>query len=73
MSLSLSRTPHALISVARIKSKDEYTYLHSVAVAALMVGMARLLKLPEDHVMEAGMAGLLHDMGKAVMPEAVLN
>ena len=73
MSLSLSRNPHALISVARIKSKDEYTYLHSVAVAALMVGMARLLKMPEDQVMEAGMAGLLHDMGKAVMPEAVLN
>lgn len=73
MSQSISRNPHALISVARIKSKDEYTYMHSVAVAALMVGMARLCKMPEEQVREAGMAGLLHDMGKAVMPEAVLN
>ncbi|WVM89306.1 DUF3391 domain-containing protein [Halopseudomonas pachastrellae] len=28
---SLARNPHALLSVARIKHKDEYTYLHSVA------------------------------------------
>jgi len=73
MNSSLSRNPHALISVARIKTKDEYTYLHSVAVAAMMVGMARALGLSETEVLEAGMAGLLHDMGKAVMPEAVLN
>lgn len=73
INLSLSRNPQALISVARIKSKDEYTYLHSVAVAALMVGMARLCDMTEEQVLEAGMAGLLHDMGKAVMPEAVLN
>lgn len=73
MNLSLSRNPQALISVARIKSKDEYTYLHSVAVAALMVGMARLCDMSEEQVLKAGMAGLLHDMGKAVMPEAVLN
>ncbi|SDS13873.1 HD-GYP domain, c-di-GMP phosphodiesterase class II (or its inactivated variant) [Halopseudomonas sabulinigri] len=73
MNSSLSRNPHALISVARIKTKDEYTYLHSVAVAAMMVGMARALGMSEPQVLEAGMAGLLHDMGKAVMPEAVLN
>ncbi len=73
MNSSLSRNPHALVSVARIKTKDEYTYLHSVAVAAMMVGMARALGMSEPEVLEAGMAGLLHDMGKAVMPEAVLN
>jgi len=73
MNSSLSRNPHALISVARIKTKDEYTYLHSVAVAAMMAGMARALGMSEPEVLEAGMAGLLHDMGKAVMPEVVLN
>ena len=31
MSASIARNSHALISVARIKNKDEYTYLHSVA------------------------------------------
>ncbi|UJJ31073.1 HD-GYP domain-containing protein [Halopseudomonas maritima] len=73
MNRSLARNPHALLSVARIKHKDEYTYLHSVAVAALMVGLARAAELDEATVRDAGMAGLLHDLGKAMMPEAVLN
>ena len=73
MNRSLARNPHALLSVARIKHKDEYTYLHSVAVAALMVGLARAADQDEATVRDAGMAGLLHDLGKAVMPESVLN
>ena len=73
MNRSLARNPHALLSVARIKHKDEYTYLHSVAVAALMVGLARAAEQDEATVRDAGMAGLLHDLGKAMMPEAVLN
>ncbi|GGC89457.1 HD-GYP domain-containing protein [Halopseudomonas salina] len=73
MSASVSRNSHALISVARIKSKDEYTYLHSVAVAALMIGMARQLQLDEEATRQAGLAGLLHDLGKALTPEDILN
>lgn len=73
MSASIARNSHALISVARIKNKDEYTYLHSVAVAAMMIGLARQLELDEASTRLAGLAGLLHDMGKAVTPEAILN
>ncbi len=73
MSDSVVRNPHALISVSRIKSKDEYTYLHSVAVAALMMGLARAAGCEEELVRRAGLAGLLHDLGKARMPEAILN
>ena len=47
--------------------------MHSVAVCALMVALARQLDLPEDQVHEAGMAGLLHDIGKMAMPLDVLN
>ena len=42
---SVLRQPHALISVARIKTHDDYTYLHSVAVCALMLSLARHLDL----------------------------
>ena len=38
---SVTRNPSALISLARIKTADEYTFMHSVAVCALMVGLAR--------------------------------
>ncbi len=42
--------------------------MHSVAVCALMVSLARQLKLSEAQAREAGMAGLVHDIGKALMP-----
>ncbi|HAQ86972.1 MAG TPA: phosphodiesterase, partial [Pseudomonas sp.] len=70
---SLARNSSALIGLARLKHKDEYTYLHSVAVCALMVSLARQLGLDENAVSEAGLAGLLHDVGKMVMPTEVLN
>ena len=73
ISASLARNGSALLSLARLKTKDEYTYMHSVAVCALMVALARQLDLPEDQVHEAGMAGLLHDIGKMAMPLDVLN
>ncbi|MDB5780816.1 HD-GYP domain-containing protein [Caballeronia mineralivorans] len=70
---SVMRNPHALISVARLKHHDGYTYMHSVAVCALMTALARELGLDEPGILEAGVAGLLHDLGKALMPLAVLN
>jgi len=73
ISESVSRHPDALVSVVRLKSHDEYTYMHSVAVCALMVSLARRLGLPEDRVRDAGAAGMLHDLGKAAMPLEVLN
>ncbi|CAN5171154.1 cyclic di-GMP phosphodiesterase [soil metagenome] len=69
---SVWRNPGALVSLARLKTHDDYTYMHSIAVCALMVSLARQLGQDETQAREAGMAGLLHDMGKALMPLAVL-
>jgi putative nucleotidyltransferase with HDIG domain len=70
---SVSRNPGALISLARLKTVDDYTYMHSVAVCALMIALSRQLKLDETQTRSAGIAGLLHDLGKAMMPMEVLN
>lgn len=70
---SIMRHPNALISLARLKHADEYTYMHSVAVCALMIALARNLGLNEGQVREAGLAGLLHDIGKMAIPNDVLN
>jgi HD-GYP domain-containing protein (c-di-GMP phosphodiesterase class II) len=70
---SLDRHPDALLSLVRLKNADEYTYVHSVAVCALMVSLGRQLGLSDAQCREAGMAGMLHDLGKAVMPQDVLN
>ena len=63
----------ALISVARLKTHDDYTYLHSVAVCALMLSLADQLGLDKDQARLAGLGGLMHDLGKAAIPLAVLN
>lgn len=73
MSASLLRHPHAFLTLARIKTRDEYTYMHSLAVAALMLAMARHHGFDEDFIKLAGFAGLLHDAGKTAMPESILN
>ena len=70
---SVDRHPGALISIARLKTADDYTYLQSVAVSALMVALARQLGLDEAQCREAAMGGLLHDLGKACMPLDILN
>lgn len=70
---SLARNGSALIGLARLKRADEYTYMHSVAVCALMISLGRQLGLDETAVREAGLAGLLHDVGKMLMPMSVLN
>jgi len=73
ISESLIRNPDAFISLARLKNADEYTYMHSVAVCALMIALARRLGLSAERVQQAGVAGLMHDIGKIAMPIAVLN
>jgi putative nucleotidyltransferase with HDIG domain len=70
---SISRNPGAIISLARLKTADDYTYMHSVAVCAMMVALAKQLDLDEAQTRDCGMAGLLHDLGKVAMPPEVLN
>jgi putative nucleotidyltransferase with HDIG domain len=73
ISNSIIRHPHALISLSRLKTTDEYTYMHSVAVCALMVALARQMNLDEEYVREAGAAGLMHDVGKMMISSDILN
>ncbi|MCE7795308.1 HD-GYP domain-containing protein [Sphingobium sufflavum] len=73
INVSVARTPHALLSVTRLKTKDEYTYLHSVAVCALMINVSRHLGLDSATILDLGLAGLLHDVGKMGVPDPILN
>jgi putative nucleotidyltransferase with HDIG domain len=70
---SVHRNSDALVSLSRLKLADEYTYMHSVTVCALMVSLGRQLGFDHDQCHEAGMAGLMHDIGKAAMPMEIIN
>jgi putative nucleotidyltransferase with HDIG domain len=70
---AMARSPAAMLSVARLKRADEYTFMHSVAVSGLMIALAQQLRLSDEEVVTAGQAGLLHDLGKARIPDTILN
>jgi len=70
---AIARNPAAMLSVVRLKNKDDYTYLHSVAVATLMIALGKRLGHEGETLKQLGMAGLLHDIGKVGISDAVLN
>lgn len=64
---------HALLNVLRLKTKDDYTFLHSAAVCTLMICVARHRGMSEEETRDLGLAGLLHDVGKIGIPDELLN
>ena len=70
---SVLRNSGALISLARLKDKDNYTYMHSVSAYALMAALARTLEMNAEQIRNAALAGLTHDIGKTKTPLDILN
>lgn len=70
---SIFRNPDALLPLARLKNHDDYTFEHSVSVCALLVAFGRGMKLSRDVIKEIALGGLLHDVGKARVADAILN
>ena len=70
---SVARNSGSLISLARLRVADDYTSLHAIAVSAMMSGLARQLGMDDEGVREAGLAGLLLDIGKARIPSKILR
>lgn len=70
---SILRNAGALIGLLRIKNRDDYTYLHSVSVCALMVAFCKSIDMDSEMTRQAGIGGLLHDTGKSLIPDEILN
>ncbi len=70
---SIFRNQDALLPLARLKEHDNYTFQHSVSVCALLVAFARSLGLERKIIKEIAIGGLLHDVGKAQVPDEILN
>lgn len=70
---SILRNAGALLSLCRVKNKDDYTFLHSVSVCALQVTFCRALGMDAGTIHLAGIGGLLHDIGKVKVPDKILN
>ncbi len=69
----VARHPCTMLAFGRIRSRDNYTYEHSVNFGVLMMAFAKFLGMPESRIKELGRAGLLHDVGKAFIPDEILQ
>ncbi|MBQ0078663.1 MAG: diguanylate cyclase [Eubacterium sp.] len=67
----LTSTIYAL--TAAIDAKDHYTFNHSRCVSEYATKLAEFAGLPSDYVEIIRQAGLLHDIGKISIPDAILT
>lgn len=71
---SLERNVDALLCLPRIRqSRDPYVYTHSVNVAVLLGAFALRTGKDRASVLVHTLAGLFHDIGKALLPVSLLN
>ncbi|MES1938856.1 metal-dependent phosphohydrolase [Salinisphaera sp. T5B8] len=70
---SVSRHPDALVWFSNLKSRDEYTAIHSLNVCMQAVSLATFVGNDERAIKEMGIGALLHDVGKIKIPLAILN
>ena len=61
------------LNLDELKVSDEYTFKHSVDVAAGSIILAKYLGLGADNIRDIGTAGVLHDIGKIMIPNEILN
>ncbi len=70
---AIFNNPDALACVINIRIKDEYLLEHSVSVSILMAIFARYLKLDKNIIQQLSIGAFLHDVGKIMIPDEILN
>jgi HD-GYP domain-containing protein (c-di-GMP phosphodiesterase class II) len=70
---SYSKHPGILRAIATISNKDYTTAIHSVNVMALTMNFCFRTGMNTEEARQLGLSALLHDIGKAQIPSAILQ
>jgi HD-GYP domain-containing protein (c-di-GMP phosphodiesterase class II) len=70
---SVVRNPEAMMFMTRLRGKDEYTSQHAFNVCIYSIVIGRLLGLDNVKLENLGTCGMLHDMGKVMIPDHIIN
>lgn len=73
MNESIRRNKDALVLLTRLRRKDEYTLYHSISVSSLVLDMCNFNQMPTEKTLDLAIGALFHDIGKAKIPNAILN
>src|SRR5712671_3546512 len=69
----LERAESVLFTLARsIEGKDPYTHGHCERLAEYSARLGEQLNLPEEELVALRRAGIVHDVGKIAIPDAIL-
>ncbi len=70
----LVRDPKSFYYLSSLSSHDPYTYQHSVGVGLNSIALAKKLGFnSEEDLLDIGVAGLLHDIGKTKVDPKIIN
>jgi HD-GYP domain-containing protein (c-di-GMP phosphodiesterase class II) len=67
------KSPDAILWMTQLKNRDLYTAQHSMNVCLLAILLGRQLRFSEEQLNHIGLCGMMHDMGKMLVPLEVLN
>jgi HD-GYP domain-containing protein (c-di-GMP phosphodiesterase class II) len=67
------REGEALLVMAALREKDEYTFTHNANVSILVMAQAMSLGIKGQLLNDIGMAAMLHDIGKMFVPDEILT
>ncbi|WP_428354049.1 HD-GYP domain-containing protein [Methyloprofundus sp.] len=70
---SVLHSPDAFLWLTQLKNKDQYTAQHSLNVCVLSILLGRHIGLSELQLNHVGLCGMMHDMGKMLIPLDILN
>lgn len=70
---SILKNELSIIGLTAMKDHDEYTYAHCVNVSVLSISMGQTVGLPRQALASLGVAALLHDLGKLMVPAELLR
>jgi len=73
ISESVIRNPDAMLLFSQLEEKDEYTQSHAVDSAIYMAAFARFLGMSRQDIVLLSHLGLLQDLGKVRLPDALIE
>jgi len=70
---SVLHSPDAMLWLSQLRNKDEYTAQHSLNVCILSIVLGRHINLSVADLNKVGLCGMMHDVGKLLIPPEILH
>ncbi len=58
--------------LSQLRIRDAYTYDHTLDVTAVSIALAKYIGLDDETIRDVGLAAILHDLGKILIPKPIM-